>query len=78
MVNEVGRFVVFSYEGQIYPGEIVVFNEETVTINAMQRFLKMWKLPSKRDELTYQWSDVLGCIQPPKQISKRGAFSIAE
>ncbi|KAK4883938.1 hypothetical protein RN001_000209 [Aquatica leii] len=62
VVKERGRFVVFSYEGKFYPGEIVAFDEETVTINAMQKSLKMWKWPSKRDELTYQWSDVLGLV----------------
>ncbi|KAJ8963604.1 hypothetical protein NQ314_005504 [Rhamnusium bicolor] len=66
VVREVGRFIVFSYEGQLYPGEIVAFDDKTVTINSMQRSLKMWKWPSKRDELTYPWSDVLGSIQPPK------------
>ncbi|KAJ8930362.1 hypothetical protein NQ314_016840 [Rhamnusium bicolor] len=78
VVREVGRFIVFSYEGQLYPGEIVAFDDKTVTINSMQRSLKMWKWPSKRDELTYPWSDVLGSIQPPKQVSKRGAFSVPE
>ncbi|KAK4876601.1 hypothetical protein RN001_009107 [Aquatica leii] len=78
VVKERRRFVVFSYEGQLYPREIVAFDEETVTIHAMQRSLKMCKWPSKRDELTYQWSDVLGCIKPPKQISKRGVFSVPE
>lgn len=78
VIRKVVSFVVFSYEGQLFPGEIVAFDEKKVTINAMEKSLKMWKWPLKRDELTYSWSDVLGGIQPPKQVSKRGTFSIPE
>ncbi|CAH1979207.1 unnamed protein product [Acanthoscelides obtectus] len=78
VIREVGRFVVFSYMGQLFPGEIVAFDDEKVTINAMEKSLKMWKWPSRRDELTYPWSDVLGGIATPKKISKRGTFSVPE
>lgn len=78
VVREVGRFVVFSYEGEFYPGQIVSFNNNEVTINSMQRSLKMWKWPLKQDQLTYSWSDVLGSIKSPKQVTKRGIFSVPE
>lgn len=78
VVKEVGRFVAFYYEKQLYPGEIVSFDDETVTINAMQKSLKMWKWPSKKDELIYPWTDVVGSIKHPKQVSNRGTFSVPE
>lgn len=78
VVREIGSFVVFSYEGELYPGEIVGFNDNEVTINAMAKSLKLWKWPTKRDEMTYPWSDVLGAIKPPKQVSKRGCFAVPE
>ena len=78
MDRKLGKFVVFSYDGQLFSGEIVAFDDKTVTINSMQRSLKSWKWPLKQDQLTYQWSDVLGSIKPFKQVSKRGAFSVPE
>ena len=78
VVKEVERFVVFSYEGQLYPGQIVSFNNDEVQIKSMQKSLKMWKWPLKPDELTYSWSDVMGSIKPPKQVTKRGIFSVPE
>lgn len=78
VVREIGTFVVFLYEGELYPGQIVGFDDKEVTVNSMEKSLKMWKWPSKRDELTYPWTDVLGSIQPPKQVSKRAIFSVPE
>lgn len=78
VVKEVGCFVAFYYEKQLYPGEIVSFDDETVTINAMQKSLKMWKWPSRKDELIYTWTDVVGSIKPPKQVSKRGTYCVPE
>lgn len=78
VVREVGRFVVISYEGQLYPGQIVAFNNDEVQINSMQKSLKMWKWPSRKDELSYSWSDVLGSIKPPKQVTSRGIYSVPE
>lgn len=78
VVKEIGSFVVFLYEGKLYPGEIVSFDNNEVTINAMEKSIKMWKWPAKRDVLSYPRSDVLGGIKPPKQISKRGFFAVPE
>jgi hypothetical protein len=61
---------VFLYEGNVYPGKIMSFNKENVYISSMVKSLKSWKWPEKSDILEYEWSDVLGGINPPKFISK--------
>ncbi|KAG5899860.1 hypothetical protein JTB14_012327 [Gonioctena quinquepunctata] len=78
VVRKAGSFVVFSYENELYPGKIVAFDDDVVIINAMQKSLKLWKWPSRRDQLEYQWSDVLGSIERPTKVSKRGFFSVPE
>ncbi|KAG5877137.1 hypothetical protein JTB14_027380 [Gonioctena quinquepunctata] len=78
VVRKAGSSVVFSYENELYPGEIVACDDDVVIIKAMQKSLKLWKWPSRRDQLEYQWSDVLGSIEPPKKVSKRGFFSVPE
>ncbi|KAG5863508.1 hypothetical protein JTB14_031459 [Gonioctena quinquepunctata] len=54
VAGEAGSFVVFSYENELYPGEIVALDDDVVIINAMQKFPKLWKWPSRRDQLEYQ------------------------
>lgn len=78
VVREVGQFVAFTYEGEIFPGEIVSFTDEQVTINAMQKSLKAWKWPQKLYQIAYSWDDVLGSIKPPVQVSNRGFFDVPE
>jgi hypothetical protein len=70
-----GQFVVFLYEGNVYPGKIIRFNEENVHISAMVESLKPWKWQGKPDILEYEWNDVLGGINPPKLVPKRGFYS---
>lgn len=78
VVREVGKFVLFLYDGEIYPGQITGFNNQEVTIKSMQKSLKSWKWPERTDELNYSWNDVLGSIKPPTQISRRGFYNVPE
>ncbi|KAB0802144.1 hypothetical protein PPYR_04330 [Photinus pyralis] len=78
VVREIDQHVAFLYQGQVYPGKIVAYDEEGATISSMQKSLKSWKWPEKSDILNYPWTDVLGSIMPPKQISKRGFYAIPE
>lgn len=78
VVKQVGQYVVFVYDNEIFPGQITSYSESEVTINAMQKSLKSWKWPEHRDEMTYLWADVLGSIKTPIKISKRNFFSIPE
>lgn len=78
VVMEVGKFVVFTYEGELFPGRIIGFNDKEVNISSMQRSLKSWKWPTPEDNHNYVWEDILGGINPPKQISKRGFYEVPE
>lgn len=78
VVREVGKYVLFSYEDDVYPGQITGFNDCEVTINSMHKSMKSWKWPEKKDELNYPWEDVLGCIKPPQKVSRRGVYTVPE
>jgi hypothetical protein len=69
---------VFHYEGNVYPGKTISFNEENVYISAIVKRLKSCKWPKMPDILEYEWSDVAGGINPPKLVSKRGFYSTPE
>jgi hypothetical protein len=76
VIKACGQFVVFLYEGNVYPGKITYFNEENVYISATVKSLKSCKWPEKPNILEYEWSDALGSINAPKLVSKRGFYSI--
>lgn len=78
VIREVDQHVAFIYQGGVFPGKILDFNNESVTITSMQKSLKSWKWPEKPDVLSYPWEDVLGSLKPPMQVSKRGFFRIPE
>jgi hypothetical protein len=78
VIKACGQFVAFLYEGNVYLGIILNFNEENCYISAMVKSLKSLKWPEKPDILEYEWSDALRGINPPKLVSKRGLFSIPE
>lgn len=73
-----GEYVIFSYEGQLYPGKITEVNDNGAVITAMEKSLKSWRWPQKEDQLFYPWDDIIGAIDPPKLISKRGLFSVPQ
>jgi hypothetical protein len=74
-IEACGEFVVFLYEGNVCPGKIISFNEKNIYIFSMVKSLKSWKWPQKPDILEYEWNEVLGGIDPPKLVSKRGFYS---
>lgn len=76
--KRIGSFVVFKYEDNIFPGVIESFDDEGVSISAMKRSVNNWKWPENKDELYYKWEDVLGGIEPPKMLNKRGVFAVPE
>jgi hypothetical protein len=77
-VRDVGQYVVFTYENELFPGKIISYDDQGATVSSMKRTLKSWKWPEKEDILTYSWEDILGSISPPKQISSRGLFDVPE
>lgn len=66
------------YEGEYFPGDFLNMSDNEVEISAMQRSLTSWKWPDKADVGKYDWEDVFGGIDKPKQISKRGFFYVKE
>lgn len=53
-------------------------DEYGAMINAMVKSLKLWKWSEKRDEIWYTWDKIIGAINPPKHVLKRGLFSVPE
>lgn len=78
MQRAVGEYVLVLYDGNPYPGVITEIENEMVKINAMVKSLKFWKWPEKTDEIWYSWDNILGAINAPKQMTKRGLYSVPE
>lgn len=74
----IGEYVVFTYEGELFPGKIIKVKDNVATISAMQRSRNLWKWPNSPDILDYIWQDVIGHADEPKKIGKRSLFSIPE
>lgn len=77
--KEVGAFVVVSYQDDFYPGMIENLNDNGATVSAMVKTSKgNWKWPEIKDELYYYWEDIVGSINPPQKINRRGMFLVPE
>lgn len=77
--KEVGTFVVVIYQDEYYPGVIESLNEEGAVVSAMFKTAKgNWKWPEKKDSIHYSWEEIVGSINPPKKVNRRGMFSIPE
>lgn len=76
--REPNEFVIFSYEGELFPGQIIQVNPDGAMIKSMQRCGASWKWPDHPDIMFYVWSDVKGCIKPIKVSSRREIFKIPE
>lgn len=78
VVRQVGAFVAFLYDDHLYPGVLENIQTDGAVISAMQRSVKAWRWPEKEDQLFYEWKDIVGSINPPHKINKRGFFSVPE
>ncbi|CAH1966563.1 unnamed protein product [Acanthoscelides obtectus] len=76
--KSVGEYALVLYDGKPYPGVITEIEGEMVKINAMVKSLKFWKWPKKGGEIWYSWDKILGAINAPKQMTKRGLYSVLE
>ena len=70
--------MIIQYVGYLYPDVIESYNESGASISAMAKSLKSWKWPSTKDELFYEWKDIIGGIDPPKLLNKRVFFHVPE
>ena len=70
---QVGQWVVVSYDGIDYPGEVRSIDSNTgVQVNVMH---KSGKWPKSRDMIYYSKSDILRLISAPVAAGHRGQFS---
>lgn len=76
--KEVNEFVLFSYEGELFPGQIIHVHDNGARIKSMQKCGKAWKWPDHIDIMFYQWSDVKATIKPIKISSRRDIYKIPE
>lgn len=65
VVRDLGEYVVFTYEKEVFPGKIVEVTEDEVKIGMLQRSMKSWKWPIQEGVHCYNWDDLLGRINPP-------------
>ena len=54
-----GDWIVVSYQGKMFPGEITEFEGAEIRVNVVQKSGKFWKWPSKRDEIFYYSKNVV-------------------
>lgn len=76
IVKQIDSFVVVVYENKYYPGIIENFEEDSACVSAMMKPLNNWKWPVNKDLIFYKWEQILGSINPPQILSKRGIFSV--
>lgn len=55
---------MFSYEGKFCPGKITNLSEAGSTVNVMEKTLKAWRWTTRKDEILYEWNNVVGSIVP--------------
>lgn len=71
----VGDWVLVTYEGQNYPGEVTEVQEADVRVNVMRRAGKNWKWPNEKDEIFYEKSQVIKRLATPIVAGSRGQFT---
>jgi hypothetical protein len=76
----VNDYVVFSYEEELFPGQILRMPAKPdgfITIKAFQKAGRYWKWPKIHDIMDYPQEDIQYKIQPPSEL-KRGMFRVPE
>jgi hypothetical protein len=76
-INE-GEYVIVTYEGHLYPGEVKRLRKDGAEVRCMVRSGKNWKWPSTADQIWYKMCEITAVIAAPKQISSRGIYSVPE
>jgi DDE superfamily endonuclease/helix-turn-helix, Psq domain len=78
IIKQIDTYVVVQYEKNYYPGVIEDLDEEGAYVSAMTKSLKNWKWPIIKDLIFYKWDKIIGSINPPKMLNKRGFFTVEE
>lgn len=73
----VGDYVLFTYDGEMFPGVITEKDEKWCQIKAMVRSGWNWKWPKDNDVLWYPAEEVSQKIEKPKELN-RGTLEVKE
>lgn len=75
----INDYVIVNYLDDYYPGRIVEIENDKYLISTMTRSgLNKWKWPSLKDEIFYDFKEILQKIEAPWEINKRGFFEIKD
>lgn len=77
---KIGKFVLFSFEKNIYPGQVMEIKEDLKQYKIKSLApsgLPQWKWPTTDDVIWYAEGEILQVIKTPIP-SKRGFFKIPE
>jgi len=72
-----GDFVIFEYEGEQFPGQVLNVQQYGCVIRSMVKSGMNWKWPDKADELFYLYTDIKTKIKPPQSLN-RGVLVVQE
>jgi hypothetical protein len=72
-----GDYVIFVYEGELFPGEVVEKRNDEFIISSLKKSGSNWRWPKQQDIFNYSIEDVKEKIDPPIQL-KRGVFRVKE
>ena len=70
----IGQWVLVSYEGNEFPGEVTSMDDSDIEVNVMHRSANAWKWPRPEDKIFYSRDKVVRVINPPTVAGNRGQF----
>ena len=74
---DVGDYVIFEYERELFPGEVTYVEEGGCNIKSMAKSGVNWKWPAVEDEMFYENGEIKQKINPPKKLN-RGVMVVNE
>ena len=72
-----GDFVIFNYEGELFPGQVSEVKEDGCNIKSLVKSGVDWKWPKHEDLMFYSLCDIITKINCPKE-KKRGILAVPE
>ena len=70
----VGEWVLVSYDGTNFPGEILKIVGEECEVTVMHQSGKFWKWPQKEDKIFYNQKNIIKRLGQPQVAGSRGQF----
>lgn len=78
-VFDIGDFVIVNYLDDYYPGRVTGLKDGMITVSAMIKAgMNKWKWPKNKDEIEYQYDQIIRKIKTPVEVNKRGFFLVEE